>query len=451
MLAAKQNKMSKIKTITITNFKAVDMFTADFNGCTAIVTAGNNKGKTSLLRGITDRIRGIKPELIVKQGEESGKGELVLTDGCRFVWEFDAKGKEKLTFFTKENIKSAVTREIAARYFPPTFDIDKFLQSQPKQQAAQLQQAFGIDCTDVDARYKKAYAERTTANADYDREKSRLESMGKPEKVEPVTLDVLTAKKEQLRNELNAEYSKNVAHNKEVEAQWKEECSRINSEKSEYEKTVANVAHEREIIGGAISQLMAFGYGGTDELYKWRDTAYQLPQAKVFNIPAEPEYKDPMPDRSELDKIDAEILSASDTNVKANSYKQYLEQVKNVDELKRKAEDADGVVKAIEQERKDLIASAKLPDGVMITDDGITVNGLPLDKTQLSTSKLYITALQFGAMNLGEVKSLYFDASYLDRNSLSEIQDWAQKNDLQLLIERPDFDGGDIQYQLIES
>ena len=39
----------------------------------------------------------------------------------------------------------------------------------------------------------------------------------------------------------------------------------------------------------------------------------------------------------------------------------------------------------------------------------------------------------------------------LYKNTLSEIQDWAAENGLQLLIERPDFEGGEIEYQLFEN
>ena len=44
---------------------------------------------------------------------------------------------------------------------------------------------------------------------------------------------------------------------------------------------------------------------------------------------------------------------------------------------------------------------------------------------------------------------MHFDASYLDKNSLSDIQLWADQNDLQLLIERPDFEAGEIKYEVI--
>lgn len=54
--------MSKIQTIKIQNFKSITDLEANFNGCTAIVTGGNNKGKTSFLKGIVDRVRFVRPD-----------------------------------------------------------------------------------------------------------------------------------------------------------------------------------------------------------------------------------------------------------------------------------------------------------------------------------------------------------------------------------------------------
>ncbi len=71
--------MTKIKTISISNLKAIAELTIDLNGCSAIITGGNNKGKSTLLKSLPDRIRGERPELIVNDGEEEGKGEMTLT------------------------------------------------------------------------------------------------------------------------------------------------------------------------------------------------------------------------------------------------------------------------------------------------------------------------------------------------------------------------------------
>ncbi|WP_312698172.1 hypothetical protein, partial [Sphingobacterium mizutaii] len=118
---------------------------------------------------------------------------------------------------------------------------------------------------------------------------------------------------------------------------------------------------------------------------------------------------------------------------------------KSVEEAKK----ADDIVKSIEKEKTDLIKGAKLPEGFDFSDDGITYNGYSFSKEDLSSSSIYIAALKLASLNIGEVKTLHFDASYLDKNSLQEIEEWAKENDLQLLIERPDFDGGEIEYHLI--
>lgn len=92
-----------------------------------------------------------------------------------------------------------------------------------------------------------------------------------------------------------------------------------------------------------------------------------------------------------------------------------------------------------------------MPDGFGFSEDGITYNGFSFTREQLSASGVYIGALKLAATGLGEVKTLYFDASFLDKNSLAEIEKWANDNDLQLLIERPDFEGGEIEYQLVQT
>jgi len=143
-------------------------------------------------------------------------------------------------------------------------------------------------------------------------------------------------------------------------------------------------------------------------------------------------------------------LTASETNAKAKVYQDFISYKGEVEAAQLLADEADQKVKAIEEERKALIQTANFPDGIEITSQGILVDGFPLDKNQISTSKLYCAALRIASINLGEVKTLYFDASFLDKFTLGEIQEWANKNDLQLLIERPDFDGGEIEVQLIE-
>jgi len=111
----------------------------------------------------------------------------------------------------------------------------------------------------------------------------------------------------------------------------------------------------------------------------------------------------------------------------------------------------DSKVKSIQQQRIDMIKSANLPEGISFTNEGIEIDGMPVTKEQLSSSKIYITALKLAPKTIGGVRSIYFDASHLDKNSLAEIENWANANNLQLLIERPDFQGGEITYKILQS
>lgn len=446
--------MSKIQTITLKNFKGISDQEVDFKGCTAIITAGNNKGKTSLLRGIPDRIRFTRPEVMVKRGEKEGMGELTLDSGEKFEWEFNVEGKDKLTYITSKGIKQNVTKELGKQFFPPTFDIDKFLQSSPKEQSKQLQLILGIDFTDVDARYLVAYNDRTEKNRESEKYHVKLSQMLKVDEIRPVDLTELQIKKEAEKKRINDLYLSNKSINDRVRKEWGDAKTIIDNDVREFNHQENQRDIKRDNLYKGLEYFEHYNYPDVKTLLAWIETTFppKLP-AKVASelYPKEPEYITEMPDDAEMILIDSEILSASETNTKAKAYSDYITYKQTTEEAKTLATQADELVKSIEAERQNLIESANFPKGVSITSEGITVDSFPLDRNQISASKLYTTALRIGSMNLGEVKSLYFDASLLDRNSLLEIELWAAENKLQLLIERADFDGGEIKYELIEN
>jgi len=442
--------MSKIQKISVKNFKIISNLEVDFKGCTAIITGGNNKGKSSFLRSLPDRIRYIRPEVMVKNGEKEGSGELVLDTGERFTWEFNTDGKDKLSYWTKEGIKTSATKELGERFFPPVFDIDKFLQSSPKNQALQLQKIIGIDFTDIDSRYELAYADRTEKNRDAEKFHAKLSQMEVPENIAPVDVSDLIAKKESVRAKLNELYRTNKAANDAVRLEFQQKRDAATNEYHAELKRKNLLDSEKAVAERCLKELIALGYSGS-QVQMFIDNMPVI--ESVVDKTAEivmPELIQEMPDDSELQEIDAKLLTASETNAKAKVYSDFMAYKAEVEDSKMAADLADQLVQDITRERLALIQTAKLPTGIELTPDGILVDGFPLDKNQISTSKLYCAALRIASINLGEVKTLYFDASFLDKFTLSEIQEWANANDFQLLIERPDFDGGDIEVQFTE-
>jgi len=411
--------MSKIKKITVSNLKAVSSLTADFNGCTAIITGGNNKGKSSFLKSLPERLRGNKPDLILKQGEKEGFAEWELTTGEKFIWEFNNK-KEKLTYMSERNIPSSITKDISTHYFPAVFDVDQFLNSTPAKQKAALQKLTGIDFTEIDRLYKEAYENRTYANKRLSEEKIKMDLLlvdpDLPKEPKP-TIELerkifgIDAHKQTYENKLQSFAAKQII----IE---ENENSII-----ELENKIKIIKQKNSVINGEIFELDA-----------WLEDEKNKPKSK-----------------EEIELLNQELDILRDENKQIDTNNLAIKQEGIFIKATKDAVDADEEVKRLEAEKVDVIKSSSMPEGFAFDDDGITYKGFQFTKEQLSSSGIYIAALKLAAIGLGEVKTLHFDASFLDKNSLIEIEKWANENDLQLLIERPDFEGGEIEYQIIQN
>lgn len=430
----------KIQKIEVTNLKAVASQTADFNGCSAIITAGNRKGKSTMLKSLIDRFHSEKPEIIVKEGEEKGNYTMWLTDGSRIEWNFTEKS-ESFAFITNEGIKmtTGVLKAIGEKYFGIPFDIDKFLLSSPKEQSKQVAKLLGLDFSEIDNRYKIAYDERTEAN----REVQRLRSIAKvkPEQVEKPNIDALKKEKTDIESE-----------NLKIREQWKIDNDKHQNEIQLFNDKQFRLQRDLDLATSIRAKLNEYKITVFGEFIDFEKIDL------AFNSMKKPEDKKPItslpdPEYKSLVEIDKKIEDANEQQRKFDNYerdlKEYNDWVKDGTDAATKAKECDEKVKSIEAEKASMIQSANVPAEFKFTEDGITYNGFPLSNNQIASSEKYVAALKLGAMSLGMVKTLHFDASFLDKNSLADVEAWANENDLQLLIERPDFDGGEITYQII--
>ena len=413
--------MTKVKSITVKNFKAISDQELNLNGASAIVTAGNNKGKTSVLRGLVDRFQGEKPEIIVKQGEEKGINMMELTDGSKIGWSFTHK-TENFSFTTADDIKmtTGVLSAIGEKYFGSKFNIDRFISSSKNEQVKQVQQLLGIDLSSLEERYKSKYQDRTLAK----RELAALKGENRQEPLRVDKPDVEGLKAEKKKYDA-------IAHNEKQKTQ-KAQNDRFLKFKSEIEKSFLNNEFSQFINFHAISV-----------------------KAKLLPVVDELMKEEPLSLGLNLEEVNTALEEAFSLQAKHNAYEGELSAfkgwAKRVEEKEKEVEDLEKDIKAIVNERLDLVKKANLPEEFEMSSSGLVYNGLPLDNNQISTSAKYICALKLGALVLGKIRTMHFDASYLDKNSLNEIQKWADQNDLQLLIERPDYDGGDIVYKILES
>lgn len=447
--------MSKINSITLRNLKAVERADMTFNGCTVLVTGGNDKGKSTILAGMIDRLKGMKPEQVVRHGEENGIGILELTTGEKFTWEFDKNGKDELKFSTLEGVKGSVTKAIAKKYFPTSFDIDQFLISPPKKQSEMLQKLVNLDFTEIDARYKVAFEQRADANREEYRLRQNLEKIVTvPERVQPVSIDDLVKQKNEIRERLDKKYQENKLHNDKLRTTFQKTKDDIRKAVTEQNEEQDKKTKAIEDARNLLNLLVSLGYAGS-EVAEWIDAMPKPDVKQSYEIEIGklevPDYITPeKPVETELDEVDGRIIEINKTNEKASEWFDYLKLWGEHWAAELDAERCDQAVKKIEDEKFKMIAGANIPKGIEFTEDGIVIDGYPLSKMQLSKSEIYCAALRLASIGLGEVRTLHFDASPLDRKKLDEIEAWANKNNLQLLIERPDFDNGEIKYQLLE-
>lgn len=423
--------MTKIKKNTVQNLKALKDFTATFDGATAIITGRNNSGKSSFLKSLPDRIRGIKPDIILKAGESEGFQEIELTTGEIFRWSFDnstAKG-ERLTIITKDHVgaevKGSITKEIATKYFPPMFDVDAFLNSLPAKQKKILEQISGVDFTVINDRHKVAYDERTFAN------KKLAEAKINAKPVNPGVAD-----KEIEVEPIQAEIHGMELHNHKYETA-KNGADKLVKEKSASETEIKRL---QTLLKTAEAELKATEKRIV-EADKWLTDPANKPKCDDVSF-----------------MLNKKLQDAKDANVIIKENNEAKKAKEDLLQLDIKAKAADRDVKKIELEKVEMIKASKMPEGFGFSDDGITYNNLPFTKEQLSSSGIYIAALKLATMTLTpeSVLTLHFDASFLDKNSLTEIETWAIDEGtklfgepIQLLIERPDFEAGDITYQII--
>lgn len=400
--------MSKIKTISVYNLKAVSGLSMDFNGCTAIITGGNNTGKTTFLRSLIDRIKGVKNPDIIKHGEKEGSAEIELTNGERFVWTIEKKEygiKEKLIFVSKFNVKKSITKDLVNKYFPSKFDIDKFLVESPKKQQETLEKLLDIDISSLNEEYKYAFEDRTYLNK---RMKEELAKCG----------DI----KEGIASELH-------------------DISGMQTEIQNAE--IAHVKHESLIVQQV---KMEERFDDIDaQIVRLQDERHDL-GSDIHDINIKINHFDkPVCTDNALKKI--QLLTEENKVIEQNNRNKEQHQIHS--ECQLEYEKVDYQVKEIMEKRKEILRNADLPKGFELGENGLTVDGYPLSKEALSSSSIYISALKISSMTSGSVKCFNFDASYLDKNSLQNIEEWAAEHNYQLLIEMPDRNGGEITYNIV--
>lgn len=181
MATATKTEDLKIVGIIQENIKGIKLAEITPDGECILIGGTNASGKSSLLDGMMIALQGVgtKQPSPLRNGEKRGRSfldlgkytvERIFTEsspGGRVV----VKSKDGATYPSPQKLLDDLYGDIA-------FDPLEFSRLRPDDQAEQLRKMVGIDFTDLEAKHKEAYDERTAVNRDLKNVKGKLDGGG---------------------------------------------------------------------------------------------------------------------------------------------------------------------------------------------------------------------------------------------------------------------------------
>lgn len=405
----------KVKGLKIKNIGKFTDFEIEFNGSITRLVGVNGSGKSSMLTAIWAGLKGIAEknstgQLIgerfrfIGQGGATGEITVKLIDEAKgaeiLVKNKISKSGNNISFEAPDGY--AISHEWLNNLLSVAFlSAKNFTQLSGRDQAVLL----GIDTSEFDTKQKELKTKFTEINARL----KQYQNLAVVEEVNPVDIAELTAKKDRVRAALNQKYQDNKAYNDELR---KDYAQKVSESEKEYQDALssANILKEKlHKAKSAESVLKECGYTG-NEVSEFISTIHILENITRAIVP-EPDYIPELPDDSELQAIDAQIIAATETNQKANLYQQYLAKLKEKEvveaELQKNKDDQAGN----EEKRLEYIKSFDFGfKGLEVDEDGgLTLNGRPIKDPYFSKGELEVIVAKLYASQNPDLKLRFID------------------------------------------
>lgn len=410
-----EGKELKIVQLTVENVKRVQAVTITPKGPAVIIGGDNRQGKSSTLDSIAYALGGGKliPDRPIRTGAKHARievdlGELVVERT------FTKKGSTlKVTPKDGPSLSSpqAVLDKLIGKL---SFDPLAFLDMEPKKQVQTLKELVGLDFNDLDKRKEEIYEQRKEINRDIKNLEGQVEGLPehKHEPTELVVVDTLLNQIEEAER-----------HNFDLAA--------MEQAKAEAERESKRSQEEFDACEREIEELRSRALRLKEkqvEFAKRRDHQIQLTadlQEKIASF----EVKD-TESLKELIK-NAEVTNR---NIREREQRQVLAKElrsKNAESMKLTL-----AIEAIDNEKEQRLAEAKFPvDGLSFSEDGVLLNGLPLEQASQREQIALGVGIGF-AMNPGLKIALVRNASLLDDNGLALVAEIAEQQGGQIWLER---------------
>lgn len=383
-------------------------------GSSFYLVGGNGVGKSSVGRVLIEMLTKNLPKNPITTGEKEGFVEVSLDTGQKLYYKFVDGKKPVVELITADGFNVAAPKELFEKLAGKgmTFDIDEFLKMQPKPRRTLLESIIGVDLTALNAKEKEAEEIRKQVKKQYSEQLARVEPIDekylKADKIDTAEVSKQLEDANQLNNDIANTKSKVetiVTSNNAIEEQIRDLQKQLEDNRAQIEVHQTYLNSKKEVTADEIQAL-----------------------------------------RDKISNADAHNKSIDDAQRNQKEYDL-------AKEFEAKAEKAEANVKAIREQKDEMLKSNPLPaEGMTFSEDGDTIllDGLPFDDNQIATSRKCIAALQIAERMIGDIKFLHFDASILDRTNAEKVLDWADSKGLQLCMERALWEGGELKMEIHE-
>jgi DNA repair exonuclease SbcCD ATPase subunit len=403
----------KIVELISENFKRLNAHVV-MDGKNVTVEGKNGVGKSSFIDAIWVALTGKDvPEQPIQQGKESAKIAVTVKgdDGSQFIVErkFLPSGAS-LAVKTNDGAKfSSPQKFLDQKLGCISFDPFEFIQKQPREQKKFLMELLGIDLTEIDSTKKALLAQKDELGKQHQVLAEEIRKL-------PVVTEDGADLEEKSTEEAIAKFNE-INRKRENVQKTKAHYESLKLEEAQLKLQLENIKAE-------ITELQA----------KYNDIAETR-----RNILVKIDSYDPdtfvLP---ELSNLQAEIEAINTHNEKVKQQKITRLKIEQLNSITAKGKAKAEELKKLEEERVNIIASAKMPiEGLSFSEEGLLFEGLPFTEEQLSTAKLIEAGIKISmALNPNLRIMRIKDGSLLDSDTLAIIKKAAKDNDYQLFIER---------------
>lgn len=415
-------KSQRIIRLEAENIKRLSAVEIEPNGNLIVVSGKNKQGKTSVLDTIEMAFGGKKsvPAQPIRRGSKKAR---ILIETNDFVVSrhftksgsrLELKGKDGEAYSSPQKMLDSLLGSLS-------FDPLEFSRMEQREQLEELKSVIGLDFNKLDAKRQSIFEERTQCNRDLKAAKAALQNCPCHDDI-PDSLSSMDDLSQLFQSQLESNRKNDEQRARLVDLREQAVCAKeeVNARKQEI-----------EVLEDRIVSLK-------DELSKWRTKLSDLnTEGKEFAKKANAlQDEDTDMTREKMQKLE-ETNTLVRQNIEHDKLKSRASEFAK--QHKALTEKIDG----IDDDKRLQIEKAEFPvDGLGLSEDGVLLNGLPLD--QASGAEQLAVSLALGiALNKELRVVLVRDGSLLDEDSLRLVAEMAAKADCQVWLERVgDSNGG---------